>query len=804
MSVIWDKVWFDLWNHRARTALTVMSIAIGVFAVGVIFGMVDQLLVGMDAAHQAIAPSHLNMILRAPVDHEIAHSLTKIEGVEDVEPLNLIFARYKTSPDAEWEAASLVMRDDYDAQLYDWLELRGGEWPTKDTLAVERQSIEGYGIDLGDEIILEMNGTDRTFPVTGVIRHPFVAPRDFGGQTYLFTDAAGMSRFGVPEGSFYQLHVRVSPYSEEYARDRAAAIKDLLAKQGIGVVLVIYQNPTEHWGRPFILGIMMVLQILAVGSLFASIILVTNTMTALITQQTDQIGIIKAIGGSSRTITRMYMVEVFAYGVMALAISLPLALITAYLASRWMLNIFNIDYNSFQHSNRAVLLQIFAALIVPAIAALWPILKGASLTVREALASYGLGGDFGSSRTDRVIEQIGGRFLPSLYANALGNMFRRKGRLILTQLVLISAGAMFLMVMTLNNSMVTSLNNELSRRNYDIRLYFLSGQRTEQAIAIAEALPAVTEAEAWYSITATVLQEGERVNDTGGLGAELFGVPIGSTMYEPRITAGRWLSPEDTGRVAVISQDTADFNDLHVGDTITIDMAERGDSDWEIIGTYIAVAPEPFTTDPIYAPETAVSNTTKQANRSNQILVKTAQSDADSTAAIMQELSDDYQVQQMYTNAFFSRTKSQDRAFAFNQYGIVINMLFGLAAVMGLVGGIGLMGSLSISVVERTKEIGVLRAIGAESGMIIGMFIMEGALQGVVSWLFAVPVAFVAARPVANALGQILMKTELDFAFSYTAVFAWLFIILIISVLSSIIPALNATRISVRESLAYA
>jgi len=239
------------------------------------------------------------------------------------------------------------------------------------TSAVERQSIEGYGIDLGDEIILEMNGTDRTFPVTGVIRHPFVAPRDFGGQTYLFTDAAGMSRFGVPEGSFYQLHVRVSPYSEEYARDRAAAIKDLLAKQGIGVVLVIYQNPTEHWGRPFILGIMMVLQILAVGSLFASIILVTNTMTALITQQTDQIGIIKAIGGSSRTITRMYMVEVFAYGVMALAISLPLALITAYLVSRWMLNIFNIDYNSFQHSNRAVLLQIFAALIVPAIAALW-------------------------------------------------------------------------------------------------------------------------------------------------------------------------------------------------------------------------------------------------------------------------------------------------------------------------------------------------------------------------------------------------------------------------------------------------
>lgn len=804
MSVIWSKVWFDLWHHRSRTVLTVLSIAIGVFAVGVIFGMVDQLLAGMDNAHQAIAPSHLNMVLRGPVDRDIAHNLTSIEGVEEVEPLNLILVRYKTTVDANWEAATLVMRDDYEDQLYDWVELREGEWPTKDTLAVERQTMGGYGVAMGDEIILEMNGTDRTFPITGVIRHPFVAPPDFGGQAYFFTDAAGLSRFGIPEGQFFQLHIRVSPYSEEYARDRAAAIKDQLAKQGIGVAVTIYQNPEEHWGRPFILGIMMVMQILAVGSLFASIVLVTNTMTALITQQTDQIGVIKAIGGSSRIITRIYMVEVFAYGLMALTISLPLALISAYQASKWLLNIFNIDYNSFQHSNRAVWLQIFAALLVPAIAALWPILKGASLSVREALASYGLGGDFGSSKMDRAIEQIGDRFLPSLYANALGNMFRRKGRLILTQLVLISAGAMFLMVMTLNTSMVATLNNELSRRNYDIRLYFLSRQRAEQAVAIAESMPAVANAEAWFSMTGTVLKEGERVNDTGGLGAELFGVPIGSTMYEPNITNGRWLSPDDTGRVAVISQDTADFNDLQVGDTITIDLGERGDSDWEIIGTYIAVAPDPFTTDPIYAPETAVSNATKQAHRANQILIQTTRADEAFTAAAMQEVSDAYESRQMHTNAFFSRTKMQDRAYAFNQYGIVINMMLGLAVVMGLVGGIGLMGSLSISVVERTKEIGVLRAIGAESRTIVGMFIMEGALQGFVSWLAAVPLAFIAAKPVAKSLGQILMKSELDFTFSYTAVFAWLFIILLISVLSSIIPALNATRISVRESLAYA
>ncbi len=804
MSVIWNKVWFDLWHHRSRTLLTVLSIAIGVFAVGVIFGMVDQMLAGMDAAHQAVAPSHLNMILRGSVDQDMARNLSKIEGVEGVEALNMIMVRYKTSPDGEWESASLLARDDYEDQRYDWLDLREGAWPTKNTLAIERQVIDGYGVGMGDEIILEMNGSDRTFPVTGIIRHPFVAPPEFGGQAYFFTDSAGLSRFGVPEGRFHQLLVRVSPYSEEYARDRVAEIKGQLAKQGVGVAFVIYQDPNEHWGRPFILGVMMVLQVLAIGSLFASIVLVTNTMTALITQQTDQIGVIKAIGGSSRIITRVYLAEVLFYGFVALIVSLPFSLIGAYRTSQWMLNIFNIDYNSFQYSERALVLQILASLLVPVLAALWPIMKGAALSVREALASYGIGGDFGSSRTDQLIERIGGHFLPSLYANALGNMFRRKGRLILTQLVLISAGTMFLMVVTLGNSMTTTLNNELALRSYDIRLYFLGTQRTERAIALARTIPGVVDAEGWYSLTATVLKEGERINDSGGLGAELFGIPLNSTMYKPTITSGRWLSPEDEGRVAVISRDAADFNELEVGDMITIDLSEHGDAEWEIIGTYVAVAPDPFTTDPIYAPATAVAYAAKQAHRINQILVRTTNPSAKMSADVMQQLGDILESRNIHINAFFSRTKEQDRAFAFNQYGIIINMMLGLAVVMGLVGGIGLMGSLSISVVERTKEIGVLRAIGARSIVIIGMFIMEGALQGLVSWLFAVPLAFVISRPMAGSMGQILMKADLDFAFDYTAVFLWLFIILLISVLSSIIPALSATRISVRESLAYA
>ena len=60
------------------------------------------------------------------------------------------------------------------------------------------------------------------------------------------------------------------------------------------------------------------------------------------------------------------------------------------------------------------------------------------------------------------------------------------------------------------------------------------------------------------------------------------------------------------------------------------------------------------------------------------------------------------------------------------------------------------------------------------------------------------------AQPLANALGQAMFEANLDYQYSFGAVLAWLVIIVIISVVASILPARNATVISVRDSLAYA
>ena len=90
MSVIWYKVLSDLWDNKARTLLATLSIATGVFAVGATFGMVDQMLAGMDAAHQAVYPAHIMVFLQDDIDRDVATRLKKVDGVVDIEAANQV------------------------------------------------------------------------------------------------------------------------------------------------------------------------------------------------------------------------------------------------------------------------------------------------------------------------------------------------------------------------------------------------------------------------------------------------------------------------------------------------------------------------------------------------------------------------------------------------------------------------------------------------------------------------------------------------------------------------------------------
>jgi putative ABC transport system permease protein len=799
MSVIWHKVWSDLWHHKVRTLLAVLSIAAGVFALGAIFGMIDQLIPNLNRVHESIVSAPIMMQLQDPITQDIADRLRNIEGVQDVEVQNELAIRYRLNPADDWQPGQLTMRADYEAQKFNLLQLKVGEWPHRNDIGIDMRSFESLGLKFGDKIIFELNGADRALPVTGRIRHHFMTSPDFGDNPRFFVDAQGLERFGVAEGEFNSLMVGVTPYSDEFARQVASAIKDRLAKEGVGITMTYYNKPDEHWGKKFFDGLNLILRLLAMVSLFMSVVLVYNTLSALITEQINQIGVIKALGGKTATILKVYLAGVFIYGALALFVSLPLGAFAAFSGARYFLGIFNIEHSGFQLSSQALLFQAAAAIGVPLVAASIPVLRGALITVREAIASYGLSGTFGQNPFDRLVERLGRRLFSAPNAMALSNMFRRKGRLSLTQLVLITAGTLFLMVMTLSRSITLTVDNELDRRNYQALLTFEESQRIDRVVQMAEALDGVEAAEVRFSRSVSLLKTGQRTKEAG-VGARLVGVPSGSQMYQPLVVAGRWLRPED-GQTIVMSEETAEENGITLGEWLTLDLGDLGDQEWQVVGFYrtIAVVPVP---DNIYAPQEVIFRVTPKHNIGYDLLVRLQVEDADLAETVTVRLKELFEGRNW--EVADTQTLYEDQAFFDNFFAQYIPMLLALAIIMAVVGGIGLMGALSISVTERTKEIGVMRAIGAKTPIIMGMLVLEGILQGLFSWALALPFSFLLGQPLAALMGEAMFNIALDYQYDLQAVLSWLAMVVIISILASVMPARNATRISVRESLAYA
>jgi len=137
------------------------------------------------------------------------------------------------------------------------------------------------------------------------------------------------------------------------------------------------------------------------------------------------------------------------------------------------------------------------------------------------------------------------------------------------------------------------------------------------------------------------------------------------------------------------------------------------------------------------------------------------------------------------------------------QFNIVVVLLSIMAVLIAAVGGLGLMGTMSINVLERTREIGVMRAVGASDGAVLKIFLVEGLFIGLLSWLVGALLSLPISKLLSDGVGVALVDAPLSYAFSFKGAILWLGAVLVLSGLASLLPAWSAARLTVREVLAY-
>ncbi len=800
MNTLWHKLWADLWTAKSRSLLIILNLAAGIFCIGTLYGMIDLQLSKMDAAHRQSQPSHINLLLRSDADLSLLPTISAMPGVAGIDTMTQLSVPFRRPGDSDWQMATLIIRPDYQNQSYDRTVLQSGLWPADDQLAIENMSVQFSGLNVQDSVEFKTEDGIKRLPIVGIVRHPFIKQPKFGGQVHFFAAKSSARLFRVAGNSFRQCLVQITPpYSPQKAAAVASDIRSQFSKQQIAVNATLLQDPEKHWGRPFLAGVNAVMQLLALAALILASVLIFNTVSAHITQQTDQIGVMKALGGSTVVVFILYLSELLLLALAAVLAAVAPSLFAASISSCHLLALFNVDCAGFDFSWRALVYMLLAGFLVPCLAAMVPILRGATISVRVAIASYGLAADFGSSRLDVWIERLGARLLPTLYAAALGNIFRNKARLVLTQSVLIIAGVLFLLLMSLIASLNLTLDNEVARSRYSVKLGFSSPQAEQQVIDIASVIPETQAVEIWQRLAVELSKDTRVMQQKGSLGIQLLALPSDGQLYQPLIQSGRWFMPADAGEnVLVLNADTARLSGIKAGDKLDMAIGPLKQV-WQVIGTYRWLAGNQFAVEPVYAPRETIKKYVPVQGGFLIALFQAATEGLAEESDYLRQLKQRFQAHGMPLDVYSTQAKLEQRQFLHNQFKPVLNTLFGLASLIVAVGGIGLSGTLGINVLQRTREIGVLRAIGASSKAVFRLFLLEGLLHGAFAWLLSLPLAYCLAEPVAGALGRIMLGIQLDFAFDGWAVVYWLGIVCLLTVLASYWPARKASGMTIRR-----
>jgi putative ABC transport system permease protein len=137
------------------------------------------------------------------------------------------------------------------------------------------------------------------------------------------------------------------------------------------------------------------------------------------------------------------------------------------------------------------------------------------------------------------------------------------------------------------------------------------------------------------------------------------------------------------------------------------------------------------------------------------------------------------------------------------QTDILVYFMLGMAVMIAIVGGLGLMGTMSINVLERTREIGVMRAVGASNLDIQSIVIVEGMVVGLISWAISILLSIPITGILCFGVGMAILTAPLPTVYGVTGIVAWLIFTLFLASIASALPARRASRLTVRDTLAY-
>lgn len=805
MTAVQKKIIRDVWKERARSCTVVLAIAVGLAGFTAVLSaysvLTRELRKGFLATNPPSATLHTDVI-----DADTLRDVRSSGLVTAAEPRRVVAGHIKTGP-MEWRTLSLFAIQDFGQVTVAKFQAEEGAPPRAGEMLVERSALRVAQAKVGDDVTIKLsNHGEQHVRVAGTVHDAGLAQARMENTVYGYISTSTLERLG--EGNrFDSLSIVVSGdrFNERHIRIVADQVKALLEQHGHVVKQVDIPPPGKHPHADLMGLLLLVMSAFGFALLLLSGILVINLLAALMAAQVREIGMMKAVGANRRQIAIIYFAEVTLFGLAALLLALPSGLAGGRGLCRYLAVFLNFDMTSFAVPIWVYLLVLIAGIGVPLATAAFPIMKGSAISVREAVIDFGTqSNSFGSSSFDRSLSAIGRRF--RLFFLVIRNTLRRRRRFLLTVATLAASGVAFISALNIRASIIQTLDRSFASKRYDLWVSLEGMYPISKLQAATRDVEGITSAEAWTVADASLvaLDSGSALLPLGGRAPSegradgrfsLIGIPAETALLQMELVSGRFLNSHDRDAVVVNSALFAREPELSVGRNVDLRIGSTV-SHWRIVG----ITREAFSSATAYVSRDRLNELRGQSGAANSLRIAARRATPAALTASKADL--DRHLEAVGVRASGSVSKA-DARYGFDQHMLMIYMfLLITSGLIATIGGLGLMTTTTLNVIERQREIGVLRAIGATTWIVSLTVIAESIVTAVVSWIVSIIIAWPVSKELGDWIMLTMFQTRLDFHFDLLGPVAWLILSIVIAVAASVVPAVRTSRITISQALA--
>ncbi len=776
-----------MWLHKPRTVLVVLAISVGIIGAGSVLNTWSLLRKGTRDEFGASNPASATL-RTASIDAALLDRVRAIPSIEHAEARRTVTGSASTQ--AGSKTAILMASPDFSASRIGAIKAEGGTWPPPDgTVVVESSSVEFAGAVIGATIIVQVGDAPaRELPISGIARDVGLAPGWMEHAVYLFVTPVTLAALGAPSSlDQLQFVVRDRSMQREQVRGVAAEVQRVVESTGRKVGEVDVPVPGRHIHAAQIDSLLYTQGAFGLLALLLSGFLVVNLVSAMLTGQVREIGVMKALGARTGQVASMYLALSLMLGLVASAVAIPVARIIGRFYADFTADMLNFDIAGSSIPAWVTAVQLAVGILLPLVAASIPIARGCGIPVSEALRDFGIGGR-GDGGAGFLTRRMSGVTRPLLLS--LRNAFRRKQRMVLTLLTLSTGGAVYLGSVNLRASVIASVDTLFGTQGFDMVLRFVRPYGADSVAAVAAQVDGVAGVEAWSGARASVMGADGMV----GISFPITAPPAETRLLSVPISRGRWLRAGDANALVVNRRFAEDVPGAEVGQTLALTIAGKP-SRWEVVGITDA-GPSPTA----YATREGLSQLTLAGGATALVAGSSLKGEASQLDLIRR-------LRSALTDQGFVVRSSQmmveQRRVVEDHLLMVVGFLGIMGQVIIVVGGLGLASTMSLSVLERTREIGVLRAIGARHQSILTIVQVEGVVIAILSWVIAIPLSIPMSVVLGRAFGRVMFNVPVTLVPEFSGVLGWLGVVVGVSVIACAWPAFRAMRVPAAAALAY-